>query len=424
MSDNFNLQKIANILRTDRRTLQKLQDSFEKATGKDGMIQKIVEENEMLIRNRLDILGLGRNVSASEVYDSLISKVESDDLKLFEALGSPNMTKPADIQRVIDLAIKISDNRTGFFLKKEVAVSLLKNEPPRHILEALGYRSVEEMLAAEDLFEVYSALRFLEDTDWLNNVFFRQYENLTPADFEEREVIGRALDAKWLRAAENFLKKKYHNVSHLKELGVIFVLPVSLGVSGETLRLLSLLAHYFSEIYFYSELFRDAVKYGKDFSNRLISFLRGDVIDERPPVAPGDGGKSRLLIIQRYLAKDDENDWRLFEPHINPEAVHWRRAEERVVQAGKILPALADNLMFWKDLDWVGDYFKDEVGKDVLVSFNLVDTVMALVMEKEMIKYLYHHQESLWNKIYIVYYSEEKLMDMVKKNIIKGWFEM
>ena len=243
MSDNFNLQKIANILRTDRRTLQKLQDSLEKETGKDGMIQKIVEENEMLIRNRLDVLGLGRNVSASDVYDALISKVESDDLKLFEALGSPNLSKPADIQRVIDLAMKISNSRTGFFLKKEVAVSLLKNEPPRHILEALGYRSVEEMLAAEDLFEVYSALRFLEDTDWLNNVFFRQYENLTPADFEEREVIGRALDAKWLRAAENFLKKKYHNVSHLKELGVIFVLPVSLGVSGETLRLLSLLWH-------------------------------------------------------------------------------------------------------------------------------------------------------------------------------------
>ena len=148
--------------------------------------------------------------------------------------------------------------------------------------------------------------------------------------------------------------------------------------------------------------------------------LRGDVIDQRI----GMVGRPKFLVIQRYLAKDDENDWRLFEPHVNPEAVHWRRAEEELARTEEILPEIQDGLHFWKDLDWVGDYFKDEVGREVLVSFNLVDTVMALVMEKEMIKYLYHHQEALWNKIFISYFGEEKMLELMKENMIRGWFEI
>jgi hypothetical protein len=276
------------------------------------------------------------------------------------------------------------------------------------------------MLAKEDILEVYSALRFLEDPDWLNNVFFKQYEVLSQDDFEERLVQLRALDSKWVKAAEKFVAKKYHNVSHLKELGVIFVIPIFLGISGETLRLLSLLLHYMNEVEYYSDLFRIYSYNGEQFSDNIISLLRGDVIKKRLP----EGGRPKFLVIQRYLAKDDENDWRLFEPHINPEAVHWRRAEEQIIKAEELLPSLKDGLQFWQDLDWVGDYFKDEVGRDILVSFNLVDTAMSLVKEKELIKYLYHHQEALWNKIFSKCFGEERMLDLMKKNMIRGWFEL
>ncbi len=43
---------------------------------------------------------------------------------------------------------------------------------------------------------------------------------------------------------------------------------------------------------------------------------------------------------------------------------------------------------------------------------------------KEIIKYLYHHQESLWNKIFTEYFGEEKMEELIKENIIKGWFEI
>jgi hypothetical protein len=237
---------------------------------------------------------------------------------------------------------------------------------------------------------------------------------LKPTDFEEREIQTKVLGMKWISAAEKFIEKKYHNISHLKELGIIFIIPINLKVSGETLRTLSLLCHYFYEVYFYSDLIREfAEKKSADFATEFISLLRGDVLKKLPSAA---AGHQSFFIIQRYLAKDDENDRRLFLPHLNPEALHWDKTEESL--------AKIEGLNFWKDLDWVGDFFKTETGSEVLVSFNLVDTIMSLVKEKEMVKYLFHHQEALWNKIFINYFGQEKVEEIIKQNLIKGLFEV
>lgn len=407
-------EKIAKILRAEKQTIALLEDNLNRLTGKSSFFYSLMEENDRLVDEYLDRLGLGRNSMALDVYDALISKVESDDLRIFQALKNPQLSNPKDCQRIIDLAQDISPKRKGFFLKTEVAEKFLKAEPPQKILKALGYASVETMLAKEDLSEVYSGLRFLEDPEWLNNRFFRQYRDLKATDFEEREIKVKVLGSQWVAAAEKFVQKKYHNISHLKELGIIFVIPVSLKVSGEVLRTLSLLVHYFHEVYFYSDLARQfAEKNPDDFSAKFISLLRGDVLKTLPSPSVG---RYSFFIIQRYLAKDDENDRRLFLPHLNPEALHWDKAEESL--------AKIEGLDFWKDLDWVGDFFKLETGDEALVSFNLVDTIMSLVKEKEMVKYLYHHQEALWNKIFISYFGQEKAEELIKENLIKGWFEV
>ena len=416
--------KLSAVLRTDRHILEAVCADLERASGKVGVMEQIVDQNDAIVRDRLDFLGLGRNVGVYDIYDALISKVEADDIKIYDGLRRPNLSIPEEALRILYLAESVSGKQKGFFLKKEVARKFLYNEPPRLVMAALGYDTVDAMLAKEDLLEVYCSLRFLESSNWLNEVFFRQYEHLTPDDFEERDITSKVLGQKWVVAAGKFTKKKYHNVSHLKELGVIFVIPVSLGFAGETLRLLSLLNHYFNEIYFYSDLFRMFSGDEEKFSKNLISLLRGYVLEKRLPQMLKEAKRSNVLIVQRYLAKDDENDWRLFEPHVNPEAMHWEKAENGIVKVPEVLNELKDGLHFWKDLGWVGDYFKDEVGRDILVSFNLVDTVMSLVMEKQMIKYLYHHQEALWNKIFISHLGEDRVAYFIKKNIIRGWFEI
>ncbi|MDP3948029.1 MAG: hypothetical protein Q8Q41_05070 [bacterium] len=421
METNHHVAKLAQVLRIDKRALQELEQDLERATGKKGVLKAISEENERIIAQRLDFLGLGRHVSANKVYDALISKIEADDLAICQASGC-SLRDPGAAQKLCDFVVKLEPPQSGFFLKKEKAKQLLRNEPPKNIMAALSYTSVDEMLEKEDLLEVYSALRFLEDAEWQNKIFFRQYEVLTPADFEERPIELRALHPKWAQAAERFVAKKYHNVSHLKELGVIFVIPVFLGVSGESLRLVSMLSHYLNEVKYYSDLFTHLAK-RENFAYNVISLLRGDVIEDHLPPQPAEARRPRFLIIQRYLAKDDEFDWRLFEPHVNPEALHWKRAEEAIVRIPEVLK-FKNGFEFWKDLGPVGDYFISETGVPLLVSFNIVDTVMALVRQKELLKYVYHHQEALWNKIFISYYGEEEMIKQIRENILKGYFYM
>ncbi|MFH0806349.1 MAG: hypothetical protein V1885_01335 [Candidatus Brennerbacteria bacterium] len=452
------IEKLSGILRADKDYLAKIEARLSAVTGKKGVLERIVEENDAAVIRSLLTLGVQKDAGAREIYDALISKIETDDHKVFKAFGEPKCSNCDDCTRMLDVAKKVTGVQKGFFLKETKAAEFLKKEPPQEVMKYLGHATVDAMLAKEDLYEVMSALRFIEGNEWLNNVFFKQYGALTPDDFEEREVKVQALSAKWVEAAEKFVRKKWHNISHLKEMGVVFVIPIHLGISGEILRMLSLVFHYLHEVPFYSDMFRRIADVPTTFAANFTSLLRGDVFDGEMPVPMpsasrihdevGKGEKTFWLVVQRYLAKDDEHDWRLAVPRVNPEALHWLRAEEDLVKLGDAVdgftpfeagrpkaavaaPAVgrprtgfSTDMAFWRDLGWVGDYFKDEVGNNTLVSFNIVDTVMSLVKQKELIKYLYHHQEALWNKIFMSYFSRDELEKVSKEYLLQGYFEI
>ncbi|MFA6365464.1 MAG: hypothetical protein WCW78_03625 [Candidatus Paceibacterota bacterium] len=415
-------EKIAKILRVDKDYILTIEKRFSAATGKTGVFERMMYENEVRIKDRLERLELSGDVHAKEVFDALIVKVEASDVKLCAGIGTTKCTTNADFVLAVEAVKKVAKIPKGFFLKKEKAIELLTNEPPKKVMAYLGYATVAEMLAKEDIVEILAALRFVEGNEWLNKAFFTHYEKLTPNDFEEREVEVRALSPKWSKYAKIFVMKKWHNVSHLKEFGILFVIPVSLGISGELLRMMTLIYHYTHEIPFYSDMFREIAKNPKTFPEHLISLLRGDTIDDQKLFAGGE--TSRWLVIQRYLTKDDENDWRLSVPHINPEAIHWEKAEEDLETSGNLFSGTGNDLKFWRDLDWVGDYFKDEMGNDILVSFDLVDTVMSLVKRHEDVRFLYHHQEALWNEVFMQYFSRKELEEYSKKHLIRGYFEI
>jgi len=399
-------EKIAGILRTDKDVIR--------ALGSDNVFDRIIEENNAKIESSLEKLGVvSRN--SHDIYTALVDRIREDDIRLSRITGN--------FQKMLDLAKETSGVGKGKFLKLEKAKELILANPPKKILEFLGYKSAEELLEKEDIYEIFAGLRFIEDIKWLNNTFFKPYENLTPDDFEEREIRAKVLNDKWARAAEQFLKKKYHNLSHLKELGFVFIIPISIDVPGATLRDFSLSLHYFHEIKFYSDLVERYAKSDvefstSDFARRFVGLLRGDVIDIRPPES--ESGKT-WLIVQRYLAKDDENDWRLFYPHVNPEAIHWQKAENDIA---KLSQKFELGLEFWEGLGPIGDFFKDASGVEIPVSFNFLDTVMSLFMEKEMIKYLYHHQEALWNKIFAELFGEEKMEQLIKDNFDHGFIKI
>jgi hypothetical protein len=422
------LEKIAKILRTDVSFFHEINARYESFLGKRGVLDKIMEENVDLIKQKLDFLGLSLNSRVEDIYVALLAKIETDEHILAKIFNNPSVENPQDWQKILETALDIARHPQGFFLKKEKAAQMLINEPPYNVMRVLGYDSPLRLLDNEDIFEIYAALRFLEGSEWLNRVFFQQYKDLSPADFEKRPLVVRSLEKKWLGLSDNFIKKKYHNISHLKEMGVLFTLPLSLEASGELIRNFSLILHYLNEIPFYSAIFEKLfLEEEKMFADNLIALLRGDVLEERLPIK-SESGALHWLVIQRYLTKENELDWRLFVPHINPEALHWERAESLLMAYGEKFPDLNLALSFWRGLSWVGDYFrvaadyKNSVDGETLISFNLIDTAMSLVQKRELIKYRYHHQEALWNKIFSSYFDVPTMEKQMQENILKGWF--
>ena len=391
--DNLNMQdslnRLAKILRVKPEALLELDRKMNETLlrqgfgGQGGVIEKIARENDLLVERALAELGLSREASAAEVRGALQAKIIELDKRL-----------PSDWQGLADKASSLVEDKTGFFIKKQKAIELLEKYPPQNI-----------PVDKNDIESVFAALRFTQTNEWMHKFFDLAYNDLKPEDFEERPIQLKVLEEKWLDVAEKFLEKKYHNVSHLKELGIIFIIPLKLDTPGEALRVFTLLLHYLNEVPFYSKLFREFAA-EEDFVEKLKSLLRGDVLEE----VRGD-----WLIIQRYLAKDDENDLRLLMPHVNPEAEHWFKAQESLAKLG---PEFA----FWRDLDFVGDFFGPPAGGE-LVSFDLIDMIMTLV-KRDQVKYLYHQQEALWNKIFIGYFGREKMNQLVEENIVKGYIEL
>lgn len=402
-------ETLAQILGVSPDALRALDETMASRTGTAGVMQRVHEENEMRIAKTLAAIGLARTADASEVREALMKTIAEHESQLVRYLAT--VSGASEFDKAANLSRRIARIGKGFFLKKSYGADILKKSEPKNLLAFLGYDSVDTLLGKHDVTEIFSALRFIESNEWMHDTFEKGYSAFTAADFEERDVEVKVLGPEWHEIAKKFVEKKHHNVSHLKEFGVIFLNPISEDVRGKFVRDFALLLHYFHEIDFYSKLFR-AYSGRADFPMHLKALLRGDV----PEAAEAKEGT--WLIVQRYLWKDDPKDPRLFLPRVNPESMHWLRGERDLATLGAELPEL--DLELWGNLDWVGSLF--DHGNETVVSFDLEDNAMSEVAKAEgkSDSFNYHQREALWTKLFFEYAGgEERAEKLLVENYEK-----
>ncbi len=409
----FATQKLASLLVTDEQTLAELELYMARATGMRGVIERLIAENEEAIDAALKRIDSDHR-EADHVRGALRKAIFSQEQELLKAIAAVPGDNEFEKAAMLAKQIATADD-CGKFLKKEHIARIFRARPPKNVMKYLGYADVETLIAKEDLVECMSALRFVESNAWMHETFAAAYQRITPDDFEERPLEIRVLGDKWRKVSEAFVAKKHHNVSHLKEFGVIFINPVKENIPGKFLRDFSLLFHYFHEIHFYSKLFARYFK-EKDFANRLSSLLRGDVKEANSVT------KNEWLIVQRYLSKENPQDPRLRLPRVNPESLHWARAERAL---GKCAAgAGCAGLSLWSGLDWVGDFFAVPGGRaEEFISFDLEDNAMSFVsfMEGKHEFFTYHQREAMWTKLFAEYAGgEEEMEKLLLDNFEKG----
>ena len=183
------ISKIAKLLRTSEKVVLDLEKKMEKISGKKGVIQKIVQENDEKVKEKLKEMNLKPDPAAEEVFKALINKVKETDKVLLSKFYKPDFSAESGCRSLINSVKELVGDLAGFYLKEEKAKELFKLNPPKQIMNSLGYgNDVEKMLEKEDIFELFAALRFVEDSRWMNEVFFKSYKNLTKDDFEKRNL--------------------------------------------------------------------------------------------------------------------------------------------------------------------------------------------------------------------------------------------
>jgi hypothetical protein len=378
---------------------------LEQASGRPGadakLIGDIIEKTHTAMRGlKLD----PANTTGKEFYQALLARIHDDNGRVTKLIGGTDST---DVKQLVPLMIeaanKVKFNRRVFVLKHEKAKELIRQMPPEKLMARLGYSNVDDLFAGEDFDEIYTALRFSEGDEWLNN-YNELFKTVTADDYEERDIRILAMDHdKYVDLAEKFTKKKLHNVTHTKELGVIVVVPLREAHSkGLTLKTLPLLLHYLNEVKLYSNFFKLKAKQSH-FGKTVVETLIAD---------PGNASQMagqyvHWRVIQRYYGKlKDDAHKQAFEPHVHPEDLHWRRAED-------LLYDLDPKMQFWEDKDYVG-----MIPDGLPISVNFVDASLSYANDMPYDqRYVYHMRESLWNEIFIRYMGYPNLEQQILQEL-------
>ena len=202
------MEELAKLLGTTKAKLERLSDEMGEFTGKKDLPTYFLEKIRTEQTETLTELNLSEKASRKEVLGALQDRAEKVEEELMGIFSQPDLQDHSTIKTIFNRAFEIVGPPKGLFLKEEKAKEFLRKNPPKNILNQLGYDSVEKLIEKEDLFEVYSGLRFLEDRKWQNEIFFAPLAELTPEDFEKRDMVLRILDPeKWGSSALNFVKK-------------------------------------------------------------------------------------------------------------------------------------------------------------------------------------------------------------------------
>ena len=340
-------------------------------------------------------LGLDpQDTTGQELYASLNSLVQLHDSFMAKKLGAKDSEDIQDLlPRIRKAALKADMPKSAWVLKASIAKRLLKSYPPKKVMKYLGYKSLDSMLKREPVGELFAGIQLLETKDWQEH-FVARYDGLMQKDFEVRPIDILLLDdKKWGRAAKAFVEKQRHIIAQVRELGVIIMLPAPFERrSGMTITVLLQLLHHMNEIRLYSSFYKlhqMSPDLGKLMAKSLLQ-------DQGHHVVVG-GQQLHWRVAQRHFGKANNHPEAL-DPHVQPDDLCWRKAEE-------VLYRMEPALHFWHDYDFIGA-MRD--GRPL--SFNLLDAALNNVNRIPYEQRIYGHmQDSLWNELFIRYLGEPSL---------------
>lgn len=396
---------LSQILAAEEPVFSRAIAELEEQTGHPSLDVSLTAEIVSTVHRKIRELGLDPNdTTGRELYHALQAIVGLHDQYLARAIGTNSEddlnAQLIAIQKCIqDLPIP----KKTWAIKHSVAKKILKNLPPKKVMKQLGYKSIDSLLKREHVDEIIAATRFLESKAW-GTKFIKSYKNLGPSDFETRQIHVVVLDKqRWGNAADAYILANRQNITHLKELGTILILPLPVKhIRGAVITILPLVLHYINEIRSYSAFFK-MQQVRPDFAKVLIDTL----IDDLASTTKFASQDIHWRIIQRHFGDQDPHKHpELFEPHVQPDDLHWRKAES-------VIYWLEPALKFWEHMDYVAALYPNTV-----VPLSLMDNAVSYCNGLEYGQQsVGHFRRSLWNEIFARYIGQDAFEQSILRQL-------
>jgi hypothetical protein len=376
---------------------------LERAGGDPSEDIRLSAEITQAVQAALRELGLDpRDTTGPELYNALLERAKRDDEVVRELLGLRSGDHDLNL-RVQRLLESLDVPKKVFALRATAAKRLLKKHLPRKAMKLLGYRSADSMLKHESVAQIFAAAAIAESPTW-HKQLLNSYKQLTPADFETRDVAILAPASKrWEDLSASYVADVKHNILNFKELGAVVLLPLQAeAVDGAALAVTLLGLHAINDIRVTSAYLK-LHQVRPDFGSILAKAAR----DEPYTQASLLGQALPWKLIHRYFARTPEAyNAELFEPHVQPEDLKWRPAEH-------LLAELHDRLEFWNRRAYLGLLWSGAP-----VSLNLTDVVLnfcnKLPYEQRIVHYLRDH---LWHELMMRYLHQGNLEEAVHEQL-------
>jgi len=385
-----------------RHGLQKL----EAASGHPSHDIRFSTEVMRASRVKMQQLGLDpADTTPEELHHALQQRIAEDDARLNRTLrtrAATHVSAEADVVSGMTHALhELPDSKRCYALKGSVLKTMIKRQPPKKAMKALGYRSLASFLKHESPVLILAAAWLTEDASWKNKLL-TQYQKLRPSDFENRSIaLVQPTSKKWRVLAESKVAERRHNLLSLKEMGAIVFLPLShTAPSGSTTVSLALALHELNEIRA-SSTFLKLCQVRPDFG-RLVKMV---VSDEAHLDSEMLDKPVKWNLIQRYYARLTHHDNEaVFEPHLQLEDISWHPIE-------RTLSAIEPQFAFWHDTAHLGILQGDKP-----VSMNVIDAALSYCNQLPYEQRISHYfQQSLWHELQLRYLHH----DSVEQSVIR-----
>jgi hypothetical protein len=361
-------KKLSELLYEPEILVESAIKKLEHLSGFEGTDIRLLGEVNNKTRAKLAELGLDPDdTTGPELYNALLAKAEQDESRL-------NL----ETDQLIRQISRAHKSYQVYALKQSVAKELLRNHPPRKLMKVLSYRSVESMLRRENICALFAYVADVESPRWLN-VFWKDLSNITPSDFEVREVIIVAAEPKYLT-----ILKDRSETTEVPLLGAVIVNPISDSKMSLSLSVAGSIGALRTECA-YIKLKNVEANFGKNLVDIVEDGTREPLQVSRLPI-------SWHTVFHHYGQRSPKEHTEFFGPHILHEDI---LAHNPIKSLSKISPIFA----WWEDLEYVAK--KTEQG---IVSFNLADVLKNHNSDYKQ-RSLDHFRKSLWHEFINRYFA-------------------